>query len=135
MENTLKSAEAAVRGQEARHKADINARDAELEKLKEENWDLLAKNRDLELRRTKIIAELKVRDPSKDWSWVNDIFPNDEEEGEKEEGAKEIGGDSLQEDPIMDGSPPQQVDTEANIHSISSEGRGPIRDLPSGQDA
>ncbi|KDP35368.1 hypothetical protein JCGZ_10352 [Jatropha curcas] len=59
MEDALKSAEATMRKQEARHKADIDARDAELEKLKEENWDLLAKNKDLESKAKEVDEELQ----------------------------------------------------------------------------
>ncbi|KDP23833.1 hypothetical protein JCGZ_27122 [Jatropha curcas] len=145
MEDALNSAETTMREQEARHKADIDAYVVELKWLKEgelgpvgqeqrfgEQKDLAKACLSL---RTKIIIELKVREWNKYWSWVKDIFPDDEEEGEEEEGAEGIGGDSLPKDPIMDSSPPQHVDTEANIYLISSERQGLARDLPSVQDA
>ncbi|KDP34320.1 hypothetical protein JCGZ_12668 [Jatropha curcas] len=51
--------------------------------------------------RTKIIAELKVRELEKDWSWVNQVYPDDEEEGDIEEAAS----DPLLQDPNTNGLP------------------------------
>ncbi|KDP42981.1 hypothetical protein JCGZ_01158 [Jatropha curcas] len=44
---------------EAHHKAEIVAREAKIEKLKEENWDLLDKNKELEGKAKEIEGKAK----------------------------------------------------------------------------
>ncbi|KDP30363.1 hypothetical protein JCGZ_17092 [Jatropha curcas] len=109
MEDALKSVEAAMREQKAQHKLEIATCYAKLERLKEENWDFLG--------------------------WVNEIYPDGDDEDDEGGDAEETGGDTLPQDPNVDGSPSQQADTEvlADIHFISSKERSTTRDLPSGQ--
>ncbi|KDP23011.1 hypothetical protein JCGZ_01695 [Jatropha curcas] len=96
LEDAPKSVEVSAREQEARHKVNVEAREAELDKLKEENWDLLVKNRDLESKRKE----------------VNDVYPDDGEEGEEEEdGVGEVEGDVFQETIITDILSSQQANT------------------------
>ncbi|KDP20250.1 hypothetical protein JCGZ_18595 [Jatropha curcas] len=111
MAEALKSLDAVMSKQETQHKAKIIARDVELERLKEENSALLWKNKDLESKnedmkeelqelrdqegsmaedlvkaclslRVNILSELKTQNPGEDWSWVNKIYPNDDNEEE-----------------------------------------------------
>ncbi|KDP36491.1 hypothetical protein JCGZ_09499 [Jatropha curcas] len=121
MEDVLKSAEVALREQEARHKADIDALDAELEKLKEENQDFLAKNKDF---------EGKDKHLEEDWDWVNGLYLDRDDEDEEE---RDVGGDVHSQDRHDNDSSPLRVDTKvsADIHPISSKGRGTANDVPS----
>ncbi|KDP39781.1 hypothetical protein JCGZ_04940 [Jatropha curcas] len=139
---------------------EIAARDAELERLKEENWDLLCKNKDLEGKakemgeelqglqdqegsvmedlvkvclslRANILTELKARHPEVDWSWVNDVYPDREDEKDED-----VVGDTLSQGCNVDDSLPPRVDTKvsADIHPIFSKGRGTTEGVPSGRD-
>ncbi|KDP45910.1 hypothetical protein JCGZ_15470 [Jatropha curcas] len=133
MEDALKSAEVSMREQEAQHKAEIVARDVDIDKLREENWDLLNKNKELESKaclslRTNIINELRVKQPEVEWSWVNEIYPIEAKHDEEDGGGEETGGDGVPQDPVMaylriqnaDGSP-LQPEGDAYIHAISFE--------------
>ncbi|KDP29880.1 hypothetical protein JCGZ_18455 [Jatropha curcas] len=59
MEDTLKSAEVAMREDEAQHKLEIVAWDFDTDKLREENWSLLNKNKDLESKVKEMKKELQ----------------------------------------------------------------------------
>ncbi|KDP33300.1 hypothetical protein JCGZ_13087 [Jatropha curcas] len=59
MEDALKSAEVSMREQEAQHKAEIIAWEADIGKLREENWDLLNKNKELESKVQEMEKELQ----------------------------------------------------------------------------
>ncbi|KDP27454.1 hypothetical protein JCGZ_19815 [Jatropha curcas] len=131
---------------------ELAARDADLEKLKEENWDLLNKNKDLEDKvkemgqglegfrtrrgsvaedlakaclslRKNVLTEPQTRHPDLTWSWVNDIYP-DEDEGEED-----VKGDNIVQDRKAGGSPPPRIgiDVSADIHPISFEGQGTLK--------
>ncbi|KDP30429.1 hypothetical protein JCGZ_16668 [Jatropha curcas] len=59
MEDALKDAEVTMREHEAQHKAKINARDVDIDRLREENWDLLNKNKELESKVKEMKKELQ----------------------------------------------------------------------------
>ncbi|KDP31627.1 hypothetical protein JCGZ_14852 [Jatropha curcas] len=58
MEDALKDAEVSMKEQEAQHKAEITAREAKIDKLREESWDLLNKNKELESKVKEMDGEL-----------------------------------------------------------------------------
>ncbi|KDP27302.1 hypothetical protein JCGZ_20290 [Jatropha curcas] len=119
MEDTVKSAEVLMKEQEAQHKADITAWEVDIDKRKGENWGLLNRNKDLESKMKEMENKLqKLRDEK---GWINDVYPDGGDENEEEEGNV---------DRLVDYSSLLRVDTKvsADIHPISSEGRGAAED-------
>ncbi|KDP46448.1 hypothetical protein JCGZ_12931 [Jatropha curcas] len=88
MEDALKGVEVTMREQEPEHKAEIATQDADVDRLREENWKLLNKNKELESRaclslRINILTELKAKEPEVDWGWIYDVYPDEGDEDEE----------------------------------------------------